>query len=504
MSSRGVLTNTKNSPAPMTESSPSTSADRTALVVGLLTSVGLLALLYLMYRRLDWPPFWDATWSTYAGAIELSRNGFEYYPSLLAEPGYVQGGSGARSASLMTPFLGIVFSLFDAPTAVALSHLTMVAVGGLLAGATYSLASRYISRELSVLVAVASVTAPIVVQQVADPYVDLPLALFSTLAVTAVLDGRRSRAVLFTALAIWVKPTGLILLPVIGLMGERDEAQRWRRNAVGVASAMAPFALQLMTSSSFTARGDAGRSVEGTVYLLRNALASLATTTDLVLVFGLFVLAFVKWRRERPELIRVTGMVTLAFFFIGVFAIVLSQGVTILPRYYVVLVPLWMTVVAVYLQERHSTRAARWFLIGLIGLAAVNWNGSLYLLADHPGPNLVERSPGAAEDYLELEVEGARSLQEVSDSVDLLIVDSHMSFRLRYPELGFVETTPDNIVLHSEVPSELPDSFAWVDETYFVPGEEELLEVVEAGDWTLERRTLAAGRWETEFYIARR
>lgn len=95
----------------------------------------------------------------------------------------------------------------------------MIAMGAALVGATFALARRYLPTGTALLVAGVVLTLPIILQQIADPYVEIPLARFTVLTLMAFLDIRRARAALFAAIAVWFKATGLMLVALVGLVG---------------------------------------------------------------------------------------------------------------------------------------------------------------------------------------------------------------------------------------------------------------------------------------------
>lgn len=455
----------------------------------------------LLAGRISDPPFWDAAWSTSTGAVELARNGFDY-PALLSAPGFSEGGPGSHSASLLTPLLGLGFLVFGSPGGLVAGHLLMIGFGGALATATFALGRRFLPPRLALLVAGAVVLLPVVVQQIGDPYVEVPLALFTILTVLAVLDGDRARAALFVALGIWFKPTGLMLIPLLATMGQTGEFRRWRKNALASAIAFAPFSIQLMAPSITTSTGISS-TIRGTLDLLGNAVMVLGSTTDVLLILGLFALAVLRQHQNHPELVRVSSVLTVGLFAIVVYTIVASQGVTMLPRYYVALLPLWLTVITVHLTETQSSRVTTGFLVVLLAFSLVNWHGRFYPLADHSHPVMAERSPGAAKQYLQLEIMGTRTLAEMSDSVDVLVLERAMYFRFTYPELGFLNGAPGNTVFELN-PNDLPESFAWVDEPYVSRWEVRLTQFMEDGQWSVERRPIGQGRWSSDLVIARR
>lgn len=472
-----------------------------SLSVVAVVGVSVFLLLILLSGRLADPPFWDASWSTSVGAAELARNGFDYR-ELLSAPGFLEGGPGTHAASLMTPVQGLLFVAFGPSGGLIAGHLLLIAMGGGLVGATFCLARRYLPMGVSLMVAAVVVVLPVILQQVADPYIEIPLALFTVLTVMAVLDRNRQRAVLFAAFAIWLKATGLMLVPLLGLMGERGESRRWLKNGIAALVATAPFVLRLMSPSNLLAR-DADSTLEGTILLVRSAVMMLGSTVDLLLIFALFVLASLRLRDARPNLIRVVTIVTGGFFAIVGYTIVATQGVSVLPRYYVALLPLWLVVMTVHLREAHSKRMAVGVLSLLVLFSVVNWDGRFYPLADHVHPVMAERSAGGAQEYLELEVAGTRALAELSDSVDALIVGREMWSRFQYPELGYVSESPKNIIRVSEA-DDLPDEFAWLDEPHQGGYEEQLLETVEQDGWFVEVTPITVGRWTSDLIIARR
>jgi len=465
----------------------------------LVMAVAAVVLTLVLFDRLADPPLWDAVWTTSAGAAELSRNGFDY-AALLAAPPFDEGGPGTHASSLLTPLLGLFFVLFGSPGGLVAGHILMIGVGSALVASTFALGKRYLPPWVALAVAGAVVSLPLIVQQVADPYVDLPLALCTVLTVIAFLDVNRVRAAAFAALAVWFKPTGLMLLPLVALMGSHGETQRWLKNGMASLVAVAPFSIVLMGQNMGTHAG-ATPTLDGTLTLMRNAFWILGATTDVLVILFLFFIGASRQRGKQRELVKATGIVTLSFFAFHVLTMMLSQVVTILPRYYIAVVPLWLVVVAVYLVDAHSQKAASALLIGLILFSVVNWNGTFYPLADHPQAPMAERTPGGGREYLQMEMAGTTALVEAADEVDLLVLDNAVNFRVRYPELGFVDEVPDNIVLGLTGQEELPNSFAWLQEPHISPSATPAEIAAERG-LNLERTTIWDGRWQSDLVRA--
>lgn len=478
------------------DTAPSRSGRDLLIVFG----VAVIVLTALLWRELDEPPFWDALWSTSAGAAELSRNGFDY-PQLLAQPGFRQGGPGSHAPSLVTPVLGSLFLIFGSEGGLVAGHILFVALGAVLATATFALARRFFGRGLSVLVAAATTLLPVVLQQIADPYLELPLAIFLVLAVMAILDRDRARTALFGALAVWVKPTGLILLPVIALMGGKAESRRWEKNALTALIAAIPFSLQQMAPSITTEATGLDITWDGTWILLRSAFSSLVITTDVFVLAALVGLVLLRRRSEHQDFARIVGLLTVGFVAIMLYTIVVSQGITILPRYYVALLPLWIILVTMRFKG-DSPRVAAGFLVVFIGFSLLNFSGRLYPFPHHHQAFLAERAVGAASEYRELMIRSTRAL--AAEPVDSYIGEEALEFRFKYPELGFVDEQPENFIATRSLPDQLPDSFAWLNEPRSERINEGLEGIAANGGWSLTRRTVYNGRWRSEIVVATR
>lgn len=122
------------------------------------------------------------------------------------------------------------------PIAAKLVHL---AAGVLLAGATYTLARRFLSRGWAVLAVALLVSAPTVTWELTTAYVDLLPALFGVLALIELLAWREAgdrarlvRAALLLGLALATKHLALLFLPGAVLVVALG-AMRLRRTAGG-------------------------------------------------------------------------------------------------------------------------------------------------------------------------------------------------------------------------------------------------------------------------------
>jgi hypothetical protein len=142
--------------------------------------------------------------------------------------------------------------------------------------------------------------------------------------------------------------------------------------------------------------------------------------------------------------------------------IALSGTIALLPRYYIAILPPILVTATPKLTSPGThlggkTTMAAGLLAALALFSVVNHHGDFYPAPDHDFYVVAERSTRAQE-LLELQVEGTELLAATGLPI---MVDNPAVFRLIYPEMGYVERQPEEVIsVVNGIPDELPDSFA--------------------------------------------
>ena len=467
--------------------------------------IPVLYALIINLPALDSPPAWDSAITVSPAALEMVSLDFDIW-QLAQLPSSPEGGPSTHSTSIYTIGLALLISWLGPALAFQLAHWVSIALVGGLAGATYLLARERATIYMSALAAGSVGVVPIVVQQASDIYLDLPLAILTTLACWAAVRRRFWLTSALVLAGIAIKTSGVFLLPLI--LFARPDERSWPRHitfsAVAGLLATIPFAVVIAT----THRLSTGVTLSMTLPLLRSSAALLILTVDVFLVLALFFLVTYGRGRggtlDRPSL--VASITVGSFFLVHVATMLLSGTIAILPRYYIVLLP---TVICALLPARqHHTEerppvhtVATALLVVFAVFSILNVRGDLYPRPDDDFYVVAERST-RAQDLLELQVQGTRQL--VATELPLLI-ERQVHFRLLYPGMGYVEETPEDVTsVFIDPPRDLPDRFAMLIERRFtnplVPIEEAAIEE----GYTLEYTDLQVGPFESQLIVASR
>lgn len=463
-------------------------------VSSLAPFVVFAVLLVLRWSTLDNPPFWDATWTTAVGASELARTDMDLL-ALIRAPDFADGGVGTHSTSLYTMALGLLQWGVGPDAWLPAAHVLSVALGAMLFHGTYLLARCFLSQPLSLVTGLAVVALPLTLQQISDIYLDLPIGVSVTYALWAVISRRPGLATLFAFLATGLKPTGLMAVPALPFA--LPAHRRSPRNALTLMGiAASPVLLYLVRSLALSLTSE----LSDPLFLARNALVGLGIMPDVLTLVMLSALALRHLRHTLPALALPGGVMLGSFVLLNLASIAVQRS-TVLPRYYVAIVPAMMVIVSVALYHRFATRGPLVFLTVLIGFSAVNVTGDWYPVSDHPNPVFVERTLRASE-YLDLEVASTRAI--ATAPLGMRIVDENLRMRLLYPELGYVAAPVKDLTRIAELPRPLPENVAWAVEPHGVQENEYLVSLANEAGLVLDREPVFEGTWTAHLVTATR
>jgi len=173
---------------------------RLALILGVLaTFVGLLALHYPLLRL---PYFWDEAGYYIPAALDFYRS-WLLIPESTLPTGHTP---------LVMVYLAFVWRVFGFSPLVTRAAMILVAAATVVA--LYALARRVVTCEAAIWSAVLLALSPMFFAQSSLVYLDLPAALFTTLAVLALLEGRVWMFAAAASCAVLTKETAVVLLPV--------------------------------------------------------------------------------------------------------------------------------------------------------------------------------------------------------------------------------------------------------------------------------------------------
>ena len=471
-----------------------------------------IALPVLYSLTLNWgaignPPAWDSATTVSPAALTIVDKDFDIR-RVVQLPGILEGGPSTHATSLYTIGLAGLLALFGPETGFLLAHVSSILLIGGLTGATFLLGRERLSIGMSGLVAAVVGTLPLVLQQSADIYLDLPLAVVTTLAVWTTTRRKFWATVALVVLGVAIKTSGVFLIPLLLMAKSVGSTMRKHltRVAVGGLLALIPLAFALMNTDRFQFDVTwADRAA-----LLRSSATMLAITVDVFLILA--VASLVSYGRLRARSLdrvsKITGLLLLGFILSYLGTSMLSGTIAVLPRYYLAVLPAVLVIIP--RADAHGisrpTRSHRFVAIGLLtsllAFSVANRRGDYYPLPDHPFYVLTERST-RAQDLLQLQIEGTRQLAATGLPV---VVGHDERFRLTYPDMGYVSETPDTVLFVLDAFSaRLPDSFAVLVERRFanplVDFEEAL---VESGAFDLSYTNLRVLGFESDLIVATR
>jgi len=161
-----------------------------------------LCLLGLHLRLLGLPYYWDE-----AGYYVPAAWDFYHHWLLIPESTLHTGHT-----PLVMVYLALAWHAFGFSPLVTRVAMVLIASGTVVA--TYALARRVADREPAIWAAALLAFSPMFFAQSTVVYLDLPAALFTTLAVLALLDGRMWLFALTASLGVLTKETTVVMLPV--------------------------------------------------------------------------------------------------------------------------------------------------------------------------------------------------------------------------------------------------------------------------------------------------
>jgi 4-amino-4-deoxy-L-arabinose transferase-like glycosyltransferase len=184
------------------------------ILAALLLSGIFGALVLLHFPLLRLPYFWDEAGYYVPAALDI-YSGWRLVPESTLPTGHTP---------LVMIYLALAWKLFGFSPLVTRTAMLLTAAATV--AATYALARRVTGREPAVWAAALLALSPMFFAQSTMVFLDLPAALFTTLAVIALLDGRMLMFAVTASLAVLTKETAAVLLPVAWVF-------QWRRRAVG-------------------------------------------------------------------------------------------------------------------------------------------------------------------------------------------------------------------------------------------------------------------------------
>jgi hypothetical protein len=359
-----------------------------------------------------------------------------------------------------------------------LLHVLSFLIAGLVVAGTFRLARFLTNSRLALAAALIAAVVPVFLVQAMDIYLDLPLSAAVIWTLTMAVEGRLWSAVLLSALACAIKPTGLVVIPPVAATIASDKRRpKWPLFAgLGVAGTLVVVPIVLLNRAAPIVGREPGlETVRRSLTYLENHIDILVLVL-LVLVFGAF--GFMQRRRERrvePGTTLILWIALVSYWaFFALHPLVLSAGVPALPRYSVVVVPI-LSVLLVKLIADLRSRIGIAVIPLLILILLLNWFGTF----NSPDGNfytLSERSLSYSR-HVRVQAAALSAFESIAQEMPTYY-DHFTHYRFQYPEMGWSARGPidgEPVYLHLEEfdnPSfEFPNEFAVLYEAPWLGGE---------------------------------
>ena len=414
--------------------------------------------------------------SLFPAAGVMSESGLEVF----SQPGYNQGGANAHALSLVTLLTAGLIRVFG-ETPFELLHIIHFGITALGLTGLFLLARRYVSPAIAALVVLTSLLLPIVSAQAGQMYLEIPLMAATVWAVKSWVEGRLVATSLWAVVAVAVKPTGVAV--GAGVIAASLVVQRFDRASLRWALFVgAPTVLVALVHQVGSGVNEEAHSWSDVVTF---SVFYAARVPDLVVLMAVFVtLSGVLFLRtpgsqedqedtEAKRFLVPTIGVTTAYFGLFVVLPLIDRGNPILPRYYSMLMPLWVLAVAVILVRRAALLAPV-VLVLISAFSIANGDGNLYPLNNINNFALIERSP-AYERLLAAQVEAAQYLAGLpAEFPKFYGLPTH--YRSSYPAGGYLDAAiPGGVwIATTSLGTDLgryPDSFYLYFEFQWLGGE---------------------------------
>lgn len=475
------------------------------IAVGAAVILPLVYALMVNLPALHSPPAWDSSTTVSPAALTMVELDFDIR-QLANMPGMLEGGPSTHSTSIYTISLALLLEWFGTTSGFYIAHLVSILLIGALSAATYVLARERSSVRTSALVAIAVGTLPVIVQQSSDIYMDLPLAVVTTLACWATVRRRFWLTVGLVFVGVAIKTSAVFLLPLILMARPLRRPIRTHviYSGIGLGIAILPFLPAFLTTDRF----DRSMTFERQLTLLGSSVSMLVLTVDVFVMMAAFALVAYGRSRVRTDdrVSSVTAVLVVSFLGAYLGTVLLSGTIALLPRYWIAVVPAVLASLPPIVNPlEHTGHRRRTFAVAgltvLVMFSVANRRGDFYPLPNHDFYVLAERSTRAQE-LLQLHIDGTRQLAATGVPI---VAGLQEYFRLLYPEMGYVEATPDHVIpLINGRPTELPESFAMLIELRHANSLVDLAEMSDAEGYTIDSETLRLGGFESEVVIATR
>lgn len=431
---------------------------------GFLTWLGVFAGLVLLKRNvLLLPASWDESWAVLPGGLWLAENNFDIL-GLLNQPQWFEYGPGTYALAPITWMTGIIASVTSTTQSFLVSlHLAHLAIGAVGLREVYRFARPVWSAVSSTALVAVTALMPVMNAQLGFMYLETPIFAVGMLAINAGLRGDWGRASLWGALATSSKGSGILPLGAVvgGSLLSQGKLSALRKALLVMLPSIIVGLLPLLLDQALaSAERDLGVVFyASTIQLVR--MPELIIAMAFAIIFA--ALPQRAGQAADPQVeVRLKTFSWLILSFIGfyTFTIVFLIPLYVLPRYFIVLVPLVFFSAWELGTKRFGHLAPA--VIGLLLLGSMIATSSSPFLGD---PNRI-KSVGleSSNQYASRLLLTRETLGGALATQLPVYLMPNTWFRTRYPRLGYVDHVPLNVHLIDDLDrNNLPERFIIVD-----------------------------------------
>jgi hypothetical protein len=471
----------------------------------------IFALFLFCSAVLLWPvvlnqPIWDEAFSIFPAADFLATHGFNYR-ALLRQPGFVDAGPTTHGLTLPALYTAIVLKITGGgKLAWCLLHLWQWLLGAGIGTLLVRIITKTHGVVTALLIAALSVYCPLMLTQLGNMYLEVPLLFFCLLSLYFFLENRFGLAAAAGVLACATKETAfvaMIALAMTNLLAKKPS----RKSILAGAVLLAPSLALLLFLHWFQRGTGAGLAVTDTpamlrcwIFLVQAYKKYLAMMPDMLALFVISLIVAtvqvvripkVTWLSkaantpiQRTRLVCFCSLLVLGFsgFHFVVWAIFADLS-NFASRYLLFILPAMWILLEVTLERFVKIGPRRqWILTAVLGLLLLNRYGIFY-------PPLVTSDIGVAERSNENR-DGFRVQQDYmkfwEQQIPANVAVFHglpEAYLAKYPVLGYVTKRLTNAVFitrytrqHGTQLDQFPNRFYIL---YFFPivGSNQLLDV---------------------------
>ncbi|MEX2214886.1 MAG: hypothetical protein WD768_12195 [Phycisphaeraceae bacterium] len=393
-------------------------------------------------------PYWDAAMGVFPASLTLAETDFDY-PSLLEAPTFFEGGPNVHATSLITLVYAVIIKLSPTHTgAYFIIHLTNYILSAGIVALLYAWSWPLLGRAGAILSAFTALLFPVVFTQAGQMYLEIP-CLFAATAAMMCFKGRQIiQATVWSAVAVAIKQPGIVVAGTLSLLTLFDYGPLSRRLLRGAAIAAPSLIVLFGFVGSHAAAGDRYTYIE----FLRHVWFYIKAVPDLLILIcatPLFI-ALMSPRVWRPSTTpdaasksqRIFSYVFMLMFLAFYLLVPLVGTIHMLPRYYVLIIPLMILNVADSAKALLGQKAMMTLLSVCLVFSLLNYNGRLYPRI--PGNNgaIAERSAEYS-DLLKAQRDILAAAEQLPPEVPVFYGLPEHYFS-NYPAMGYVERSIAN------------------------------------------------------------